>query len=345
MNKTLKAIADEAKNLNQLFSVLWEITDRCNFECRHCFICERAHFISVEDVKYILDELKQAGVLLITLTGGEPLLHPNFIEIYTLIKKAGMLVTLFSNGSLFTENIISILCQLPPASIEISLYGHNESSYAEFTKTNGKHKKIITTLKKLKEAGLNVILKTTLIAGQEHMLDYIQQLASELGCDYRYGSIIQPKLDGSNDHLKLRMSPADTAKTICKQDARLAIWKEKVIKKGFGITENLRCTAGISSLVINSNKSLSFCALLSEPAFKFYDQDTFQQAVGEIRGLRKEMEDNYKNCKCSKCVLSTLCKGCPASSILENNNPYDCMVYSKEILLEKLQLANISIPE
>ena len=73
------------------------------------------------------------GCLLITLTGGEVFLRKDFIEIYKYIKLKGMLVTIFTNISLLTDDIINIFKLYPPIKISISLYGTNNTEYDEFT--------------------------------------------------------------------------------------------------------------------------------------------------------------------------------------------------------------------
>ncbi|MGM0470350.1 MAG: radical SAM protein, partial [Promethearchaeati archaeon] len=84
-----------------------EITARCNLNCKHCYINLRANDeiakrneLSKEDIKEIIDESISLGAISCTLTGGEPLLRGDFIDIYLYLKKKGILVSVFTNATL-----------------------------------------------------------------------------------------------------------------------------------------------------------------------------------------------------------------------------------------------------
>ena len=71
----------------------------------------------------VIDEITEAGCLSLLITGGEPLLRHDFSEIYRHAKKSGLLVTVFTNGTLITPAVIELFADLPPQIVEISLYG------------------------------------------------------------------------------------------------------------------------------------------------------------------------------------------------------------------------------
>ena len=90
-----------------------ELTYRCNNKCVHCYcnLPENDEHamqdeLTTEEIKKLLDDLASMGSIWLLITGGEPLLRPDFEEIYLHAKKKGFLITLFSNGTLINENII-----------------------------------------------------------------------------------------------------------------------------------------------------------------------------------------------------------------------------------------------
>ena len=89
----------------------WAITNKCNFKCKHCFI-SAPHF-DLQDVSYhdcckIIDELYSCGIFQLSITGGEPLIRKDFIDILKYIKNSNIIVTdLFTNGSFITESFLS----------------------------------------------------------------------------------------------------------------------------------------------------------------------------------------------------------------------------------------------
>lgn len=94
------------------------ITNKCNYNCLHCFntkdeknICNE---LKLEEVYKILDEAKLCGVKYILLTGGEPMLHPNFKEIVLGIFERGMILsTVVTNASFITQEYIEWFKNLP----------------------------------------------------------------------------------------------------------------------------------------------------------------------------------------------------------------------------------------
>jgi MoaA/NifB/PqqE/SkfB family radical SAM enzyme len=98
-----------------------ELTLRCNLNCAHCYgrlplddkQSQREELNFSEDCA-LLDDAAQAGCLWLLITGGEPLVRPDFIEIYTYAKKKGFLTTLFTNGTLITEKLANHLQEYSP---------------------------------------------------------------------------------------------------------------------------------------------------------------------------------------------------------------------------------------
>ncbi len=97
-----------------------EVTQRCNLRCMHCYIPlskrkgPRKVELSISEIQHILDEIKEAGCLWLLLTGGEPLLRTDFLDIYKFAKHKGFLLTLFTNGTLLTPRIADVLCEWRP---------------------------------------------------------------------------------------------------------------------------------------------------------------------------------------------------------------------------------------
>ncbi|UCD72074.1 MAG: radical SAM protein, partial [Syntrophobacterales bacterium] len=110
-----------------------ELTFRCNNRCMHCYVNkgaddgrERKKELSYDQMCRILDAIAEEGCLWLLLTGGEPFIRRDFVEIYTYAKRRGFLITLFTNGTLIDPEIADFLREWPPRSIEITLYGMSE---------------------------------------------------------------------------------------------------------------------------------------------------------------------------------------------------------------------------
>lgn len=89
----------------------WAITNRCNYKCKHCFISAphyKENEISYIDCQTIIDSLADCGILKLSLTGGEPFIREDFLDILKYAKEKGVIVTdIYTNGSFISNNILN----------------------------------------------------------------------------------------------------------------------------------------------------------------------------------------------------------------------------------------------
>ena len=106
------------------FTASMDWTRRCNLRCRHCFVRDTAGAeLDTAGVRRVLDALADGGVLFLVVTGGEPLLRPDFRTLFEHAKRRGFVLTLFTNGGLIDQPLADFLADMPPRRIEITLYG------------------------------------------------------------------------------------------------------------------------------------------------------------------------------------------------------------------------------
>ena len=105
----VQALAEKASKKGKILSAMIELLDQCNFHCRYCYVRGSTNStLSLESVKKVLDQLREVGCIWLTLTGGEPLLHPHFLEIYNYAYDLGFAVTILTNGYLLTSEHIAL---------------------------------------------------------------------------------------------------------------------------------------------------------------------------------------------------------------------------------------------
>ena len=93
-----------------------EVTDHCNLNCKHCYIKDNSKKgeLSFDECCKIIDEIADAGCLWLTFTGGEPFTRKDFLDIYIYAKRRGMLIVIFTNGTLITPEIADKLKEFKP---------------------------------------------------------------------------------------------------------------------------------------------------------------------------------------------------------------------------------------
>jgi MoaA/NifB/PqqE/SkfB family radical SAM enzyme len=155
------------ENARAMFDVSFELTARCNLNCHHCYInlptgdrTARAAEITVDEIDRWTDEALKLGTLWCLLTGGEPLLRPDFSEIYMKLKKKGLLVTVFTNAVLIDEEHVALFRQYPPREIEVSVYGVTPETYGRLTRKLDTFDAFIRGVELLEASGVRVSYKS-----------------------------------------------------------------------------------------------------------------------------------------------------------------------------------------
>ena len=105
-----------------------ELTPLCTMNCRMCYVrLSRAEMEAqgrlhtAEEWLSLAEQMERAGVLFLLLTGGEPLLHPEFREIYSALRRMGMILTVNTNGTLIDEEWAEFFGRQKPRRINVTL--------------------------------------------------------------------------------------------------------------------------------------------------------------------------------------------------------------------------------
>lgn len=144
----------------------FELTPLCNFSCKMCYVHLDADQLNgqvvlpVETWKDIMYQAWEAGMMHVTLTGGECLAYPGFEELYLYLHGLGCDVSILTNGYLMDERRIEFFQAHQPAMIQITLYGWNDDVYERVTGRRA-FTVVAGNARKAVEAGLNVELVIT----------------------------------------------------------------------------------------------------------------------------------------------------------------------------------------
>jgi len=134
----------------------FQITDRCNLRCRHCYIGDGLHQdLPLEKIFNVLKEFEEIQGLRLLLSGGEPLLHPHFWGINEILRKFPFRSILLSNGTLITEETAK---KLRVHEVQVSLDGMKEGH--ESIRGEGTFEKTLQAIDHLQEANIRVSVAT-----------------------------------------------------------------------------------------------------------------------------------------------------------------------------------------
>ncbi len=302
-------------------SGVFELTDRCNLGCIHCYInqsanCQKSRMeeLSTVQVKNILDQAAQAGVLFLTLTGGEVFIRQDFIEIFQHARRLGLLTTIFTNGTLLTPEIADKIQEYNPRLVEITLYGATPETYERITGVKGSYVRCVKGINLLVERKIPLKLKTILLRPNLHELPAMRSFAANRNLPIRYDGILWPRIDNHLSPGDYQLTPQELVAIDRDDPERLKEWHR--ITDQFG-GEAIRsehifsCGAGLRSFHINSAGKMSICTMVREPAYdlkKMEFAEAFEK-LGELRKLKRK-----QNNKCRTCTLGGICAQCPGWS-------------------------------
>ncbi len=314
-------------------SAVIEITRRCNNSCVHCYSnlpltdqVARQDEMSAREHFRILDEMAAAGCLWVLFTGGEIFARKDFLDIYTHAKQQGFLITLFTNGTLITPDIADYLAELPPFYMEITLYGYTRQTYEEVSGVPGSYERCLQGIRLLTERNLPLKLKSMALTVNQNEIWQMKRFAEEdLGLEFRFDALVNPRYDCSQSPLDVRLKPIDVVKMDLLDPKRVAEWKKFAVQFG-GLptsaeeTQKLwRCGGGVNAFAIDPYGMMRMCAMSQDDAYDLrqgHFEQGWQETLYKLRQKRITRQT-----KCVTCGIRSMCGMCPANAQLECMDP------------------------
>ena len=167
------------------------IVDFCQLDCKHCYLNQGNRVMTLDMLSAICQDFIQTEFPLpqneLILSGGEPLLHPNFVEACDIIRKLNGHITMSTNGLLIPKYIHLFTRN---DGIQISIDGDQKAH--DYIRGTGSYEKAVTGLKLLDEYGIRHTLSFTINQTNKHCVDHIIDLCLETGARTLNFNIYQP---------------------------------------------------------------------------------------------------------------------------------------------------------
>ena len=318
-----------------------ELTWRCNFACVHCYqegLRDRHRELDGDGWCALLDEMADGGCLWLTITGGEPMVHPQFEQIYEHAIRRGFLVTLFTNGAAITGTRAKFLQRLPPRQVEITLYGADEATYAQVTQREGQLAKVIAGVDLLLAHGIHVILKAPVMTLLYPQLEALRALATARGLGFRADPFLTPRLDGNPAPLAYRLTAAEIVDLDAKDaDASEAI-RRCAAHGELGDDRLYSCGAARNAFNIDPSGNLVPCVISREATVQASGR--FAAAWAEL-GPESSRSAPATSESCGGCAGKSACARCPGVSLLETGNAAKSVDFHCEVTARRMNLVGI----
>jgi MoaA/NifB/PqqE/SkfB family radical SAM enzyme len=194
----------------------FELTSRCNLSCSMCYIRLGADDSTLKKELpasawlSLAREAVENGMVFLLLTGGEIFLRPDFFQIYEPLTRMGLILTLFTNGTLITPEIAKRLAHSSPSRMEITLYGATEETYDAVTGIPGSYARCCNGIELLLENRIPLGLKTTLTRQNVGELQAMRRMAHNWGVPLSAGWLLSRRRDGYPSNVEnCRLSAQD----------------------------------------------------------------------------------------------------------------------------------------
>lgn len=311
----------------------FELLPVCNLNCKMCYVRKTMADVrqggGLKDGKWWLELARDAaecGLLYPLLTGGEPLLHPDFREILTGMLDMGLQVTINSNGTLIDRDWAAFLGEHRPTRINITLYGASEESYQNLCGNGDAFRAVRRAVELLKECDVPVKFNTSITPENVHDLEAIVNYAKEQQRPLQVATYMFPPVRrdstmvGRND----RLSPEEAARArvtadflqadpewFVAQAARYQMFTpldQKPWELGKQAEKGMRCRAGLCSVWVDWQGNFMNCGMYGSVKTSL-EGKTFRQAWNEI--VEGTANVRYSPV-CLSCPNEPLCHPCIA---------------------------------
>ena len=352
----------KASRMRVPLSGTFELSPVCNFSCRMCYVRRTAkevaesprRILTLEDWLRIAREAREAGMLYLLLTGGEPLLWPDFWALYDELADMGFLVSINTNGSLIDEDAIAHFRRKPPQKINITLYGASDATYKRLCGIGGVFSKVDHAIRELMEAGITVKLNCSLTPENADDLDWIVDYGKERGTVLSVATYMFPPVrrDLSMVGVNERFTPEESADYLMRYlrrqrgEERYQAYLRSILEgcvEPPGLDEgcvdptdgHIRCRAGKASFWITWDGWLTPCGMMPEPKV-----DVLEGPFAECwKTLTEKSAALRLSGVCDKCPNKNVCHPCAAISYAETGSSAGIPTYMCRVTQRMRQIA------
>lgn len=321
----------------------FELSPVCNFSCKMCYIrktqkevqTSNRGILTLDDWRRIAREARDAGMLELLLTGGEPLLWPDFWTLYDELIDMGFLISINTNGSLIDEAAIARFLKKPPQRINITLYGAGDETYKRLCGVDGVFSKVDAAIRGLIDAGLTVKLNCSLTPDNAEDIDWIVDYAKACNTVLSVATYMFPPVrrNPSQFGVNARFTPEESSHYMMQYLRRnrgeerfrgyvKSILSGKAEPLGLEtdcidpVDGHIRCRAGSASFWITWDGWMLPCGMMPEPRVDLKEQPfsaawqklTERAAAIRLSGL------------CDKCPRRDICHPCAAVAYAETGS-------------------------
>ncbi|MBM3252292.1 MAG: radical SAM protein [Candidatus Omnitrophica bacterium] len=337
-NKFWQQIHNSAKNKGFPLRVMFELTYRCNFFCRHCYVplhYRKYKELKTKEIFSILEQLKDIGCFYLGFTGGEPFVRKDIFKILHHAKKLGFEIIIYTNGSLIDRKSADELALISPNKIDITIPAMTEIAFGQIIGANGYRDKVFKAIELLHKRKIALGFKTCILKENKSQITDIHNFVESLGAKHHLDYMLSHCLDGSKEPYKYKVSALST--DVENQDEYGSTGKVGCENNKSKQSSSLfYCGVGKSQAAITPFGELKLCVMIDYPKYKILDsslKDCWQRLKRSVDNIKPD-----QNYQCDTCELNDFCHWCPARSWLENKDFVSCEPICRQHALAQMKI-------
>lgn len=302
-----KAVWEQAFKDAIPISGTFELTPRCNFNCRMCYVHLEEERIpdyglemSGEEWIKIAEAAKDSGTTWLCITGGEPLMHPDFKNVWRKINQMGFFITLQTNGALISGDILDLFQEYPPKAVKISLYGTNDEIYEQVCRVKNGFKKVDSAITSLQKMQIPIELVSTIIKHNEKDLYNMFTYAVKHKVPWGNTIGIKQSIRGAD----MKASDLQIENEKIQENFRKKIKNRIEHSSTVEVKPCMMCKDYRLGYWITWNGEMRFCGFMNEPHISVRE-NTFKNAWKKLIDYEEHLEwpEECKECKAQKGCL------------------------------------------
>ena len=321
---------DEFQKAPQIFGLQVEVTARCNERCIHCYIPNQkkddGRDMELSLILRVLDEAKEMGTLQLTLSGGELFMHKHIATILRHARENDFSVSILSNLVLLKDEHVSLLKEINPSLVQVSLYSMKADEHDAITLVKGSFEKTKKSIEQLVAANIPVQISCPVMKlnreSYKDVLAYAQKLRTKAYTDF----IMMAQTDYDTNNLAQRISLEEIGELLSdmlefdRDYLDTTLQQEPKSKDIERYKNSPVCGVGIDNICVTANGDYYPCAgwqgMILGNAYKQRLKDIWENSE-QIKELRKITNASFP--ECVECEAKDYCAMCLVRNYNENN--------------------------